>query len=290
MDTPAHRLSPGHAIQTAELRARIVGKLTYDVGKTPAAANPRDWFLATALAVRDTIVDDWFESTRRTYESGAKRVYYLSLEFLIGRLLFDALGNLGLTEAVRDALHQEGVDLDHLREEEPDAALGNGGLGRLAACFMDSMATIGVPAYGYGIRYEHGLFRQVIENGIQQELPEDWLQLGNPWEFERPEVAYPIGFGGAVAVHQEPDGRTAYAWHPAEQISAVAFDTPVIGGPTSDTAANDHPPPPRQHPPPLVRPRRLPPPPRRLQPRRPRRRPPGPRPYRSRLPRPLPRR
>ncbi len=247
MDLPASTPAapPGetradHAMRAAELRARIVGKLTYQVGKSAAAANARDWFLATALAVRDDIVDQWFASTRRTYESGAKRVYYLSLEFLIGRLLFDALGNLGVMDAVRDALAQEGVDLDELREQEPDAALGNGGLGRLAACFMESMATIGVAAYGYGIRYEHGLFRQVIQGGVQQELPEDWLQLGNPWEFERPEVAYPIGFGGGVAVQQEADGRVGYTWQPAEMLSAVAFDTPVIGGRAGDEAAHGH--------------------------------------------------
>ena len=110
--------------------------------------------------------------------------------------------------------------------------------GRLAACFMESMATLGIAAYGYGIRYEHGLFRQVIEHGIQQELPEEWLRFGNPWEFERPEVAYPIGFGGAVLARQE-DGRTTYAWHPAERLDAIAYDTPVIGGPAS--AAPDAP-------------------------------------------------
>ena len=242
MDTPAAPLAPlvaSHAIQTAEMRARIVGKLTYQVGKTPAAASTRDWFLATALAVRDEIVDHWFESTQRSYENGAKRVYYLSLEFLIGRLLADAIGNLGVTEAVREALAQEGVDLDALRREEPDAALGNGGLGRLAACFMESMATLGIAAYGYGIRYEQGLFRQVIQDGIQQENPEDWLRFGNPWEFERPEVSYPIGFGGAVAAKQTPTGVT-YAWHPAETLSAVAYDTPVVGGPAGEASAVHH--------------------------------------------------
>ena len=238
--TPDHTPDPipDHAARTAELRARITARLTYDVGKTPATAGARDWFTATALAVRDEIVDHWFDSTRRTYESGAKRVYYLSLEFLIGRLLFDALGNLGITEALRDALAAEGVDLDRLAEEEPDAALGNGGLGRLAACFMESMATLGVAAYGYGIRYEHGLFRQVIQDGIQQEHPEDWLQFGHPWEFERPEVAYPIGFGGTVAPQTDAAGRTAYAWHPAEHVSAVAYDTPVIGAATGGPAIN----------------------------------------------------
>ena len=215
-------------------RARILAKLTYQVGKTPGTASERDWFVATALAVRDSVLDRWFESTKRTYDAGAKRVYYLSLEFLIGRLMFDMIGNLGLIDPVRDALAAEGVDIDRMKEQEPDAALGNGGLGRLAACFMESMATLGIPAHGYGIRYEHGLFRQVLVDGVQQELPEDWLRFGNPWEFERPEVAYPIGFGGTVTGQADADGRVAYVWHPAETLSAVAYDTPVIGGVTAD--------------------------------------------------------
>ena len=230
-DTP-HPRTRDEASPADRMRASIVAKLTYQVGKSPIAASERDWFVATALAVRDSILDCWFDTTRRTYESGAKRVYYLSLEFLIGRLLFDAIGNLGLLDEVRAALAAAGVDLDRLREHEPDAALGNGGLGRLAACFMESMATLGIPAYGYGIRYEHGLFRQVIEDGIQQELPEDWLSLGNPWEFERAEVAYPVGFGGNVARQEGADGSTVYAWQPAEMLSAVAYDMPVIGGPS----------------------------------------------------------
>ncbi|GAC1346772.1 MAG: glycogen/starch/alpha-glucan phosphorylase [Acetobacteraceae bacterium] len=214
----------------AEMRERIRAKLTYQVGKSHSHANQRDWFLAAALAVRDYVVECWFASARRSYDNGAKRVYYLSLEFLIGRLLFDAMGNLGVTEAVREALQQEGVDLEALREQEPDAALGNGGLGRLAACFMESMSTLAINAFGYGIRYEHGLFRQVIIDGVQQELPEDWLSFGNPWEFERPEVAYPIGFGGTVVASQDPAGRTSYTWQPSERILAVAYDTPVVGG------------------------------------------------------------
>jgi len=220
-------------------RARIMAKLTYQVGKSPITASERDWFVATALAVRDTMVDRWFDTTRITYQTGAKRVYYLSLEFLIGRLLFDCIGNLGLLDPVRAALAAEGVDLDRIKEQEPDAALGNGGLGRLAACFMESMATLGIPAYGYGIRYEHGLFRQVLQDGVQEELPEDWLRFGNPWEFERPEVAYPIGFGGTVSAQTHPDGRTAYVWTPAETLSAIAYDTPVIGGETA-TGAGQH--------------------------------------------------
>ena len=221
--------APAMPIPQDRLRASIVAKLTYSVGKSRASASERDWFVATALAVRDGVLDCWLGSIRRTYESGAKRVYYLSLEFLIGRLLFDTIGNLGLLDEVRAALAAEGVDLDRLREQEPDAALGNGGLGRLAACFMESMATLGIPAYGYGIRYEHGLFRQIIEDGVQEELPEDWLSLGNPWEFERAEIAYPIGFGGTVARHEAADGSPVYAWQPAELLSAVAYDMPVLG-------------------------------------------------------------
>ena len=215
---------------TRTVRERIMGKLMYEVGKLPDAASERDWFKATALAIRDQVVDRWFASTRHTYETGAKRVYYLSLEFLIGRLLVDTLGNLGLLDEVRDALAANGVDLYGVAEQEPDAALGNGGLGRLAACFMDSMATLGIPAYGYGIRYEHGLFRQVISGGVQRELPDEWLTYGNPWEFQRPEVSYAVGFGGSVEAISDSAGATRYAWRPAETIYAVAFDTPVVGG------------------------------------------------------------
>ena len=225
-------LAPPDPSSADAWRARIAAKLTYQVGKTPASASERDWFVATALAVRDTVLDRWFDSTRRTNESGAKRVYYLSLEFLIGRLLFDTMGNLGLIDPIRAALAADGVDIDRMKEQEPDAALGNGGLGRLAACFMERMATLGIPAFGYGIRYEHGLFRQVVVDGVQQELPEDWLSFGNPWEFERAEVAYPVGFGGTVSAQPGPDGAVTYAWNPGETLSAVAYDMPVMGGAT----------------------------------------------------------
>ncbi len=235
---PARTRSSDGATEAAALRRRILDKLAYDVGKSTDTANERDWFVATALTVRDAVVDRWFDATRRTYADGGKRVYYLSLEFLIGRLLFDAIGNLGLTETVREALAGVGVDLDRIREQESDAALGNGGLGRLAACFMESMATLGIPAYGYGIRYEHGLFRQVIRDGVQEELPEDWLYFGNPWEFERAEVAYPIGFGGSVAVQHDAEGRVSYAWQPGETLSAIAYDTPILGGAPASGGAN----------------------------------------------------
>jgi starch phosphorylase len=209
-------------------RATVLDKLIYAVGKDTRNARDHDWFMATALAVRDRVVDRWMESTRTTYRDGRKRVYYLSLEFLIGRLLFDALGNLGLTATARAALDELGVDLDKLRLVEPDPALGNGGLGRLAACFMESMASLAIAAYGYGIRYDHGIFRQLISDGWQVELPEDWLSLGNPWEFERPEVAYSIGFGGTVEMI-DTGATPRCVWHPAESLTALAYDTPIVG-------------------------------------------------------------
>lgn len=211
------------------LRNEILEKLTYAVGKDPIVARDTDWLTATILTVRDRIIDQWMESTRDTWRSSKKRVYYLSLEFLIGRLTRDAVSNLGMMEPMREALASFNVDLDDLIEREPDAALGNGGLGRLAACFLESMSTLKVPAYGYGIRYVHGLFRQEMSDGWQVELPEDWLAHGNPWEFERRESAYEVGFGGYVEPVQQPDGTVRQVWHPAERLNAVAFDTPVVG-------------------------------------------------------------
>jgi glycogen phosphorylase len=181
-----------------ELRAALLDKLSYFRGKDRQSAREHDWFVAAALVVRDEVVGRWLESNRRTDVERTKRVYYLSIEYLIGRLLFDALSNLGLVEAMREALAGFDIDFDLLRTLESDAGLGTGGLGRLAACYMESMASLGVSAHGYGIRYDHGLFRQQFTNGWQNETPDDWLANGNPWEFERNEVAYPIRFGGMV--------------------------------------------------------------------------------------------
>ena len=210
---------------TNRLAESILDNLIHRIGKDAAAARPHDWLAATILTVRDEIIDQWMASTRATHAAGAKRVYYLSLEFLIGRLLRDALSNLGHNDEYAQALATLGVDLATIEEIEPDAALGNGGLGRLAACFMESLASLDLPAYGYGIRYVNGMFRQRIDDGWQTELPETWLAHGNPWEFERRESAYFIGFGGAVDA--KADGRVH--WDPAEAVEAVAVDTPVVG-------------------------------------------------------------
>ena len=166
--------SSAEAIE-GELRHAILSKLTYELGKSPDNASDTDWYQATALAVRDRIVDIWMKSRAETENKKRKRVYYLSIEFLIGRLLLDTLTNLRLVAPTKRALESLGVDFDRIRAAEPDAALGNGGLGRLAACFMDSMAALAIPAYGYGIRYENGLFEQRLHDGWQQEWPEDWL-------------------------------------------------------------------------------------------------------------------
>ncbi|MGB8814644.1 MAG: glycogen/starch/alpha-glucan phosphorylase, partial [Paracoccaceae bacterium] len=208
----------------ATLKADILRHLTYTLGKDAPNASRYDWRMALSFAIRDRIVEPWFASTRKTWAGDHKRVYYLSMEFLIGRILEDATVNLGLREIAIEVMAGFGQDFRGLVEDEPDAALGNGGLGRLAACFMESMATLGCPAYGYGIRYEHGLFRQRFEGGQQVETPEDWLNQQHPWEFERPEAAYIIPFKGVVETR---DGREI--WVPGETVIASAHDTPVVG-------------------------------------------------------------
>ncbi|MGV8854908.1 MAG: glycogen/starch/alpha-glucan phosphorylase [Devosia sp.] len=222
--TPEPRETSVEAIQ-----AEILARLIYSVGKDPIVARPHDWLAATIMAVRDRVMDRWMESSRETWRTSHKRVYYLSLEFLIGRLMRDAMSNVGLMEPVREALKNLNVDLGDLINLEPDAALGNGGLGRLAACFLESMSTVQIPAYGYGIRYVHGLFRQEMSEGWQVELPEEWLAHGNPWEFERRESAYEVGFGGYVEPVTDPDGELRQEWRPNDHLLAVAFDTPIVG-------------------------------------------------------------
>jgi starch phosphorylase len=221
--------SPVSEESVREFRAAVLEKLRLAVGKDTTNATDRDWFLATALALRDRIIHRWLAADRASQAKGRKRVYYLSLEFLIGRLFTDVVENLRLTETVRTALGDIGIDLDRMRAVEPDAALGNGGLGRLAACLMDSMAALGIPACGYGIRYDHGLFRQVIQDGWQQEYPEHWLSFGNPWEFERPEACYDVHYGGRIDCAAADGDRPRPVWQQEETIQAVAYDIPIVG-------------------------------------------------------------
>ena len=220
----------------AAFKRAVANKLIYAVGKDPVAASQDDWLNATAQAVRDQLVERWMTTTRANYAQDLKRVYYLSMEFLIGRTFTNAMLAVDLYGTVSQALADFGVDMAALTEREPDAALGNGGLGRLAACFLDSMATLGVPGMGYGIRYEYGMFRQRIVDGQQVETPDYWLTRGNPWEFQRPEVNYRVRFGGHVQKRegtQAPYG--AADWVDTHDVLAVAYDTIIPGYGTQAT-------------------------------------------------------
>ena len=206
------------------LRAALLHHLQYTVGTDYEHASDFHWRIAMSHVIRDRAIDPWFSATRQTWDEDLKRVYYLSMEFLTGRLLEDAAINLGIRDIAVEAMAGLGKDFYQIADDEPDPALGNGGLGRLAACYLESMATLACPAYGYGLRYEHGLFKQGFDHGRQVETPEDWLAIDNPWNFTRPESAYRVSFGGELV---EADGRTV--WEPAQHIVAEAHDTPVVG-------------------------------------------------------------
>lgn len=188
-------------------------------------ATPRDFYQTLANTVRDQLVSRWIRTQQHYYEKDPKRVYYLSLEYYMGRTLSNTMINLGIQNAVDEALYQLGLDIEELQELEEDAGLGNGGLGRLAACFLDSMATLGLAAYGYGIRYEYGIFKQAIRNSEQVEEPDDWLKFGNPWEIPRPEYALPIHFYGRVI--DDENGKRK--WVDTQVILAMPYDNPIPG-------------------------------------------------------------
>lgn len=172
----------------------ILDHLTYSIGKDRFSATQRDKFVSFSLSVRDLLVERWINTQQHYYTCDAKRVYYLSLEFMMGRLLASNITNLGLVDDYRYAAEVLGMTYDEIADLEDDAGLGNGGLGRLAACFLDSMASLGYPGYGYGIRYEYGIFSQRIRNGYQVEMPDSWLRYGTPWEMPKPDVLYPVKF------------------------------------------------------------------------------------------------
>ena len=207
----------------------LANRLEYAVGKDCYTANLRDWCHSLSYVLRDRMIERWMSTMRSYYREDAKRVYYLSLEFLIGRTLYNSILNMCIEPETREALLQFGLDLEEIRQQEPDAALGNGGLGRLAACFLDSMATLGLPGYGYGIRYEYGMFNQRIENGYQVEHPDNWLRYGNPWEFPRSEVLYPVRFYGKVVDYVNEVGKLRHHWVDGEEVMSMAYDTPIPG-------------------------------------------------------------
>ena len=192
-------------------------------------ADDQQKFQAVSYAVKDFIVDQWM-ATHRTYEEqDVKTVYYLSMEFLMGRALGNIIINLKGNKAIKEAIEELGMNLDVIEDQEPDAALGNGGLGRLAACFLDSLSTLGYPAYGCGIRYKYGMFKQVIENGYQVEKPDNWLKYGNPFEIKRPEYAVEVKFGGYVTIRKDEYGRDKFVQENYQSVLAVPYDLPVVG-------------------------------------------------------------
>ena len=197
--------------------------------KSIKEASDQEKFQAVSYAVKDIVVDQWM-ATHKTYEEqDVKTVYYLSMEFLTGRALGNIIINLKGNKAIKEAVEELGMNLDVIEDQEPDAALGNGGLGRLAACFLDSLSTLGYPAYGCGIRYKYGMFKQVIENGYQIEKPDDWLKNGNPFEIKRPEYAVEVKFGGYVAMRKDEFGRDKFVQENYQSVLAVPYDLPVVG-------------------------------------------------------------
>src|SRR3954466_6773458 len=215
--------------ESAAILHSFTNHLLYSLAKDQYSATARDRFLSLALTVRDRLIERWIATQQRYYRRDAKRVYYLSAEFLMGRALLSNLLNLGLYETARESMRMIGLDIADLLEQEGDAGLGNGGLGRLAACFLDSMATLDIPGYGYGIRYEFGMFDQEIKDGYQFERPDEWLRFPNPWETPRPEYSINIGFGGRTEDYHDDRGRLKIRWIPAETVVGMAYDTPIAG-------------------------------------------------------------
>jgi starch phosphorylase len=211
------------------LKRAFTDHLNYSLGKRVRTSTALDRFFALALTVRDRLSYRWAQTQEAYTKADAKRVYYLSAEFLLGRALSNNLHALDLYEKAAKLLKDEGLDIADILEDEPDAGLGNGGLGRLAACFLDSMATMGLPGYGYGIRYEFGIFEQEIKNGWQYERPDEWLRFGNPWEHVRPEYAVTVNFGGRVDHGVDSQGNLTTTWAETQRVLGIPFDTPIAG-------------------------------------------------------------
>jgi len=226
-------LSPGAGIRTgmsvADLRQSFIDNLLCGLGRVPMAATPNDVYTALALTVRDRVHKQGVRTVEALSEQEARVVAYLSAEFLPGPHLANNLLNLGIVEATREAIAEFGLDLNQVIEQEEEPGLGNGGLGRLAACFMDSLATVEVPAVGYGIRYEFGIFEQAIRNGWQVEITDKWLRFGNPWEIVRPEIYYEVKFGGHTEASKDEHGRYQVRWLPDTEVKGEAYDTPILG-------------------------------------------------------------
>ncbi|NET30522.1 MAG: glycogen/starch/alpha-glucan phosphorylase [Cyanothece sp. SIO1E1] len=216
-------------MSVATLKRAFADHLFYLQGKYESLATLGDYYKALAYTVRDRLLYRWLETIKTYREQDVKTVYYLSAEFLMGRHLGNSLINLDIYEKIRQTVQEAGLDLDALLEQEEDPGLGNGGLGRLAACFLDSLATLEIPAVGYGIRYEFGIFHQIVQNGWQVEVPDNWLRFGNPWEIARPDEAIQINFGGRTEAYKDQQGHYRVRWHPDRIVMAIPYDTPVPG-------------------------------------------------------------
>jgi glycogen phosphorylase len=212
-----------------EIHKDILEYLYFMQGKSKDLATPHDWYMAVAYTVRDRMMQKWVDSLQRLREKEIKIIGYLSAEFLVGPHLGNAMVNLDILNEVHEATAQLGLNLDQIMNQEEEPGLGNGGLGRLAACFLDSLSTLNVPAIGYGIRYEFGIFDQRIKDGWQVEETDKWLKSGNPWEIVHPEIAYHIKFGGHTKSYTDTEGRYRVEWHPEYEIKGVAYDTPIPG-------------------------------------------------------------
>ena len=234
MPAVADHVRTGNSV--ADLKQAILDNLYYAQGRVPIIATKYDWYMATAFAVRDRMMHDWIVSFERIRKEHLKMVAYLSAEFLIGPQLGINLVDLGdIRQHTKAALAELGVSLEEIEAVEPEPGLGNGGLGRLAACYMESMTTEEVPAIGYGIRYEFGLFKQEIRDGWQVEKTDKWLQLGTPWEIVRPERNYLVGFGGHTEQYHDEHGGFRVRWVPANMVKGVAHDIPIAGYKTEAT-------------------------------------------------------
>jgi glycogen phosphorylase len=226
LNTAANDSRSGNSSES--IKQGFLEHLKYTLGVDEYTTTDHDRFMALSYTIRDRLINQWIKTQQTHHNKNTKRAYYLSLEFLMGRAMGNNIINLQLKDTVSEVLTELGYSLEDLEDQEADAGLGNGGLGRLAACFLDSMATMNLPSFGYGIRYDYGIFKQKIDNGYQTEQPDDWLRNGNPWEIERPDVAVKVSFGGRVESYKKK-GKIIYSWVDTNDVMGVAYDMPIAG-------------------------------------------------------------
>lgn len=215
--------------QVTSIKQDFNDNLAYVQGRFPPVASPNDYYMALAYTVRDRLMDRWTKTAKTYFTKASRTICYLSAEFLLGPQLGNNINNLGIQAQVKKSMEELGLSFNELLEQEPEPGLGNGGLGRLAACYMDSLATLGIPAIGYGIRYEFGIFNQEIRNGWQTESTDKWLRYGNPWEIARPEISFDVKFGGRTENYTDKDGHYRVRWIPDRVVKSIAYDIPILG-------------------------------------------------------------